>query len=153
FLYCMPRKGLHGQETVGQALKSVTTHTFYVLSSLVDKFEADLKAVFGADSIKTISPDINKFIKIEFLNDSNISIASMTDEESDIKVNVSCPAINGDATNFVEFSIKGDNSKYEIDNEGKLTVKAEQSAAVGDLITIVASYGGATAEKDFTVGA
>ena len=47
----------------------------------------------------------------------------------------------------------GDNSKYEIDNEGKLTVKAKQSAAVGDLITIVASYGGATAEKDFTVRA
>lgn len=153
FLYCMPRKGLHGQGTVGQALKSITTHTFYVLSSLVDKFEADLKAVFGADSIKTISPDINNLIKIEFLNDSKISIADITDEEADIKVNVSGPAINGDATNFVELSIKGDNSKYEIDNEGKLTVKAEQSAAVGDLITIVASYGGATAEKDFTVGA
>jgi len=153
FLYCMPRKGLHGQGTVGQALKSITTHTFYVLSSLVDKFEADLKAVFGADSIKTISPDINNLIKIEFLNNSKISIADITDEEADIKVNVSGPAINGDVTNFVELSIKGDNSKYEIDNEGKLTVKAEQSAAVGDLITIVASYGGATAEKDFTVGA
>lgn len=153
FLYCMPRKGLHGQGTVGQALKSITTHTFYVLSSLVDEFEADLKAVFGADSIKTISPDINNLIKIEFLNNSKISIADITDEEADIKVNVSGPAINGDVTNFVELSIKGDNSKYEIDNEGKLTVKAEQSAAVGDLITIVASYGGATAEKDFTVGA
>lgn len=153
FLYCMPRKGLHGQGTVGQALKSITTHTFYVLSSLVDKFEADLKAVFGTDSIKTISPDINNLIKIEFLNDSKISIADITDEEADIKVNVSGPAINGDVTNFVELSIKGDNSKYEIDNEGKLTVKAEQSAEVGDLITIVASYGGATAEKDFTVRA
>lgn len=153
FLYCMPRKGLHGQGTVGQALKSITTHTFYVLSSLVDEFEADLKAVFGADSIKTISPDINNLIKIEFLNDSKISIADIDDEEADIKVNVSGPAINGDVTNFVEFSIKGDNSKYEIDNEGKLTVKAEQSAKVDDLITIVASYGGATAEKDFTVGA
>ena len=149
----MPRKGLHGQGTVGQALKSITTHTFYVLSSLVDKFEADLKAVFGADSIKTISPDINNLIKIEFLNNSKISIADITDEKADIKVNVSGPAINGDVTNFVELSIKGDNSKYEIDNEGKLTVKAGQSAAVGDLITIVASYGGATAEKDFTVGA
>jgi hypothetical protein len=153
FGYCSPRRGLHGQGTVGQALKSITTHTFYVLSSLVDKFEAGLKAVFGADSIKTISPDINNLIKIEFLNNSKISIADITDEEADIKVNVSGPAINGDATNFVELSIKGDNSKYEIDNEGKLTVKAEQSAAVGDLITIVASYGGATAEKDFTVGA
>lgn len=153
FGYCSPRRGLHGQGTVGQALKSITTHTFYVLSSLVDKFEADLKAVFGADSIKTISPDINNLIKIEFLNDSKISIADITDEEAVIKINVSGPAINGDATNFVELSIKGDNSKYEIDNEGKLTVKAEQSAAVGDLITIVASYGGATAEKDFTVGA
>lgn len=103
--------------------------------------------------LKTISPDINNLIKIEFLNNSKISIADITDEEADIKVNVSGPAINGDVTNFVELSIKGDNSKYEIDNEGKLTVKAKQSAAVGDLITIVASYGGATAEKDFTVGA
>lgn len=36
FEYTSPRKGLHGQGTVGQAMTSVTTHTFYVLDTLTD---------------------------------------------------------------------------------------------------------------------
>lgn len=153
FLYCMPRKGLHGQGTVGQALKSITTHTFYVLSSLVDEFEDNLKEVFGDDSIKIVSPDINNLIKIEFLNDSKISIVDIKGGKADIKVNVYGPAINEDVTNSVKYSIKDEGSKYEISSKGTLAVKEGQDAEVGDPITIVASYGGATAEKDFTVGA
>jgi hypothetical protein len=42
FEYISPRKGLHGQGTVGQKLESVTTHIFYVLdtlSTVITEFE------------------------------------------------------------------------------------------------------------------
>lgn len=149
FLYCMPRKGLHGQGTVGQALKSVTTHTFYVLSSLVDKFEEDLKKVFGDDSIKVVSPDNTELINIEFVSALKVSVQDITEGKAIIKANVSGPAVS---PNLIKYSIKED-SKYQIDNDGKLTVKEEQTAAEGDKFTVKASYGNAVAEQEFTVGA
>lgn len=150
FLYCMPRKGLHGQGTVGQALKSVTTHTFYVLSSLVDKFEEDLKKVFGDDSIKVVSPDNTELINIEFVSALKVSVQDINEEKAIIKANVSGPAVS---PNLIKYSIKEENSKYQIDNDGKLTVKEEQTAAEGDTFTVKASYGNAVAEQEFTVGA
>lgn len=149
FLYCMPRKGLHGQGTVGQALKSVTTHTFYVLSSLVDKFEEDLKKVFGDDSIKVVSPDNTELINIEFVSALKVSVQDINKGKAIIKANVSGPAVS---PNLIKYSIKED-SKYQIDNDGKLTVKKEQTAAEGDKFTVKASYGNAVAEQEFTVGA
>lgn len=150
FLYCMPRKGLHGQGTVGQALKSVTTHTFYVLSSLVDKFEEDLKKVFGDDSIKVISPDNTELINIEFVSALKVSVQDINEEKAIIKANVSGPAVS---PNLIKYSIKEEDSKYQIDNDGKLTVKKGQTAAEGDKFTVKASYGNAVAEQEFTVGA
>lgn len=150
FLYCMPRKGLHGQGTVGQALKSVTTHTFYVLSSLVDKFEEDLKKVFGDDSIKVVSPDNTELINIEFVSALKVSVQDINEEKAIIKANVSGPAVS---PNLIKYSIKEEDSKYQIDNDGKLTVKKEQTAAEGDKFTVKASYGNAVAEQEFTVGA
>ena len=120
FLYCMPRKGLHGQGTVGQALKSVTTHTFYVLSSLVDKFEEDLKKVFGDDSIKVVSPDNTELINIEFVSALKVSVQDINERKAIIKANVSGPAVS---PNLIKYSIKEEDSKYQIDNDGKLTVK------------------------------
>ncbi len=149
FLYCMPRKGLHGQGTVGQALKSVTTHTFYVLSSLVDKFEEDLKKVFGDDSIKVVSPDNTELINIEFVSALKVSVQDINKEKAIIKANVSGPAVS---PNLIKYSIKED-SKYQIDNDGKLTVKKGQTAAEGNKFTVKASYGNAVAEQEFTVGA
>lgn len=149
FLYCMPRKGLHGQGTVGQALKSVTTHTFYVLSSLVDKFEEDLKKVFGDDSIKVVSPDNTELINIEFVSALKVSVQDINEGKAIIKANVSGPAVS---PNLIKYSIKED-SKYQIDNDGKLTEKKEQTAAEGDKFTVKASYGNAVAEQEFTVGA
>lgn len=149
FLYCMPRKGLHGQGTVGQALKSVTTHTFYVLSSLVDKFEEDLKKVFGDDSIKVVSPDNTELINIEFVSALKVSVQDINKGKAIIKANVSGPAVS---PNLIKYSIKED-SKYQIDNDGKLTVKKGQTAAEGDKFTVKASYGNAVAEQEFTVGA
>lgn len=150
FLYCMPRKGLHGQGTVGQALKSVTTHTFYVLSSLVDKFEEDLKKVFGDDSIKVVSPDNTELINIEFVSALKVSVQDINEEKAIIKANVSGPAVS---PNLIKYSIKEEDSKYQIDNDGKLTVKKGQTAAEGDKFTVKASYGNAVAEQEFTVGA
>lgn len=149
FLYCMPRKGLHGQGTVGQALKSVTTHTFYVLSSLVVKFEEDLKKVFGDDSIKVVSPDNTELINIEFVSALKVSVQDINEGKAIIKANVSGPAVS---PNLIKYSIKED-SKYQIDNDGKLTVKKGQTAAEGDKFTVKASYGNAVAEQEFTVGA
>lgn len=150
FLYCMPRKGLHGQGTVGQALKSVTTHTFYVLSSLVDKFEEDLKKVFGDDSIKVVSPDNTELINIEFISALKVLVQDINEGKAIIKANVSGPAVS---PNLIKYSIKEEDSKYQIDNDGKLTVKEEQTAAEGDKFTVKASYGNAVAEQEFTVGA
>lgn len=150
FLYCMPRKGLHGQGTVGQALKSVTTHTFYVLSSLVDKFEEDLKKVFGDDSIKVVSPDNTELINIEFVSALKVSVQDINEEKAIIKANVSGPAVS---PNLIKYSIKEEDSKYQIDNDGKLTVKKGQTAAEGNTFTVKASYGNAVAEQEFTVGA
>lgn len=150
FLYCMPRKGLHGQGTVGQALKSVTTHTFYVLSSLVDKFEEDLKKVFGDDSIKVVSPDNTELINIEFVSALKVSVQDINGEKAIIKANVSGPAVS---PNLIKYSIKEEDSKYQIDNDGKLTVKKGQTAAEDDKFTVKASYGNAVAEQEFTVGA
>ena len=150
FLYCMPRKGLHGQGTVGQALKSVTTHTFYVLSSLVDKFEEDLKKVFGDDSIKVVSPDNTELINIEFVSALKVSVQDINKGKAIIKANVSGPAVS---PNLIKYSIKEEDSKYQIDNDGKLTVKKGQTAAEGDKFTVKASYGNAVAEQEFTVGA
>lgn len=150
FLYCMPRKGLHGQGTVGQALKSVTTHTFYVLSSLVDKFEEDLKKVFGDDSIKVVSPDNTELINIEFVSALKVSVQDINEGKAIIKANVSGPAVS---PNLIKYSIKEEDSKYQIDNDGKLTVKKGQTAAEDDKFTVKASYGNAVAEQEFTVGA
>lgn len=149
FLYCMPRKGLHGQGTVGQALKSVTTHTFYVLSSLVDKFEEDLKKVFGDDSIKVVSPDNTELINIEFVSALKVSVQDINEGKAIIKANVSGPAVS---PNLIKYSIKEEDSKYQIDNDGKLTAKKGQTAE-GDKFTVKASYGNAVAEQEFTVGA
>lgn len=152
FLYCMPRKGLHGQGTVGQALKSVTTHTFYVLSSLVDKFEEDLKKVFGDNSIKVVSPDNTELINIEFVSALKVSVQDINEGKAIIKANVSGPAVS---PNLIKYSIKEEDSRYQIDNDGKLTVKASygNAAAEGDKFTVKASYGNAVAEQEFTVGA
>lgn len=150
FLYCMPRKGLHGQGTVGQALKSVTTHTFYVLSSLVNEFEEDLKKVFGDDSIKVVSPDNTELINIEFVSALKVSSQDIREEKAIIKANVSGPAVS---PNLIKYSIKEEDSRYQIDNDGKLTVKEGQTAEEGNKFTVKASYGNAVAEQEFTVGA
>ena len=150
FGYCSPRRGLHGQGTVGQALKSITTHTFYVLSSIADEFETAIKEAFGDDSIKVVSPDNTELINIEFVSALKVSIQDISKGKAIIKANVSGPAVS---PNLIKYSIKEEDSKYQIDNDGKLTVKNGQTIVEGDNFTVKASYGNAVAEQEFTVGA
>lgn len=150
FGYCSPRRGLHGQGTVGQALKSITTHTFYVLSSIADEFETAIKEAFGDDSIKVVSPDNTELINIEFVSALKVSAQDIDEGKAIIKANVSGPAVS---PNLIKYSIKEEDSKYQIDNDGKLTVKKGQTAAEDDKFTVKASYGNAVAEQEFTVGA
>lgn len=58
FEYVSPRRGLHGQGTVGQALVSVTHHVFYVLNELASQFEAEIKKAFGKDVVYPIIPEL-----------------------------------------------------------------------------------------------
>lgn len=150
FGYCSPRRGLHGQGTVGQALKSITTHTFYVLSSIADEFGTAIKEAFGDDSIKVVSPDNTELINIEFVSALKVSVQDINEGKAIIKANVSGPAVS---PNLIKYSIKEEDSKYQIDNDGKLTVKKGQTAAEDDKFTVKASYGNAVAEQEFTVGA
>lgn len=150
FGYCSPRRGLHGQGTVGQALKSITTHTFYVLSSIADEFETAIKEAFGDDSIKVVSPDNTELINIEFVSALKVSVQDINGGKAIIKANVSGPAVS---PNLIKYSIKEEDSKYQIDNDGKLTVKKGQTAAEDDKFTVKASYGNPVAEQEFTVGA
>ena len=150
FGYCSPRRGLHGQGTVGQALKSITTHTFYVLSSIADEFETAIKEAFGDDSIKVVSPDNTELINIEFVSALKVSVQDISKGKAIIKANVSGPAVS---PNLIKYSIKEEDSKYQIDNDGKLTVKNGQTIVEGDNFTVKASYGNAVAEQEFTVGA
>lgn len=150
FGYCSPRRGLHGQGTVGQALKSITTHTFYVLSSIADEFETAIKEAFGDDSIKVVSPDNTELINIEFVSALKVSVQDINKGKAIIKANVSGPAVS---PNLIKYSIKEEDSKYQIDNDGKLTVKKGQTAAEDDKFTVKVSYGNAVAEQEFTVGA
>ena len=142
FGYCSPRKGLHGQGTVGQALKSITTHTFYVLSSLADEFEKAITDAFGSEVIVDI-PDA--LFKITILNDIDAGKVS-------IKQTISGPAISGDVTKDVTYAVENADGKYEIGKtSGLLSVVSEKTAEVGDVLKVTVSYYGSEASKEFTV--
>lgn len=147
FGYCSPRRGLHGQGTVGQALKSITTHTFYVLDALHAEFEKAITDAFG-----DVFVDVpNTLFKIEILNDASLTIADITTNKASIKQTISGPAITGDVTKDVEYTVSNKDDKYVIGTDGLLAVASEKTAAVGDQLTVTVSYYGSKASKEFTV--
>lgn len=142
FGYCSPRRGLHGQGTVGQALKSITTHTFYVLSSLADEFEKAITDAFGPDAL----------FKITILNDANLTVADIDAGKVSIKQTISGPAISGDVTKDVTYAVENADGKYEIGKtSGLLSVVSGKTAEVGDVLKVTVSYYGSEASKEFTV--
>ena len=148
FGYCSPRRGLHGQGTVGQALKSITTHTFYVLSSLADEFEKAITDAFGPEVIVNI-PDT--LFKITILNDANLTVAYIDAGKVSIKQTISGPAISGDVVKDVKYAVENADSKYEIGTDGLLSVASGKTAEVGDVLKVLVSYYGSEASKEFTV--
>lgn len=148
FGYCSPRRGLHGQGTVGQALKSITTHTFYVLSSLADEFEKAITDAFGPEVIVNI-PDA--LFKITILNDANLTVADIDAGKVSIKQTISGPAISGDVVKDVKYAVENADSKYEIGTDGLLSVASGETAEVGDVLKVTVSYYGSEASKEFTV--
>lgn len=149
FGYCSPRRGLHGQGTVGQALKSITTHTFYVLSSIADEFETAIKKAFGSEVIVDI-PDA--LFKITILNDANLTVADINAGKVSIKQTISGPAISGDVTKDVTYAVENADGKYEIGKtSGLLSVVSEKTAEVGDVLKVTVSYYGSEASKEFKV--
>ena len=153
FLVCVLGLNRYAGSLVGaQDQGQVYVYCFgdYIDPELVDKFEEDLKKVFGDDSIKVVSPDNTELINIEFVSALKVSVQDINEGKAIIKANVSGPAVS---PNLIKYSIKEEDSKYQIDNDGKLTVKKGQTAAEGDKFTVKASYGNAVAEQEFTVGA
>lgn len=148
FGYCSPRRGLHGQGTVGQALKSITTHTFYVLSSLADEFEKAITDAFGPEVIVNI-PDA--LFKITTLNDANLTVADIDAGKVSIKQTISGPAISGDVVKDVKYAVENADSKYEIGTDGLLSVASGKTAEVDDVLKVTVSYYGSEASKEFTV--
>lgn len=149
FGYCSPRRGLHGQGTVGQALKSITTHTFYVLSSIANEFETAIKEAFGSEVIVDI-PDA--FFKITILNDANLTVADIDARKVSIKQTISDPAISGDVTKDVTYAVENADGKYEIGKtSGLLSVVSGKTANVGDVLKVTVSYYGSEASKEFKV--
>lgn len=149
FGYCSPRRGLHGQGTVGQALKSITTHTFYVLSSIADEFETAIKEAFGSEVIVDI-PDA--LFKITILNDADLTVADINAGKVSIKQTISGPAISGDVTKDVTYAVENADGKYEIGKtSGLLSVVSEKAAEVNDVLKVTVSYYGSEASKEFKV--
>lgn len=148
FGYCSPRRGLHGQGTVGQALKSITTHTFYVLSSLADEFEKAITDAFGPEVIVNIS---DALFKITILNDANLTVADIDAGKVSIKQTISGPAISGDVVKDVKYAVENADSKYEIGTDGLLSVASGKTAEVGDVLKVTVLYYGSEASKEFTV--
>ena len=145
FQYISPRRGLHGQGTVGQQLVSVTTHTYYVLDSLHTEFEEAIKKGLGdiIQSVKSATYDV------EILNDPYLVVADLAEgaaSKVDIKTAINGPAITGDVSNVKLSVSESTDSKYEIAGS-KLALVASQSAAVGDKITVVAEYGDESADS------
>lgn len=149
FGYCMPRRGLHGQGTVGQALRSITTHTFYVLSSLKDEFEKAITDAFGKESII----DVNVPYKLEILNDYIVSIQDITNGEAVFKKTISGPDINGDVTSDYKWSVANEDNKFEIgETSGQLTVATGKTPEVGDKFVVTLTYKNVQVSQEFTVG-
>lgn len=154
FQYCVPRRGLHGQGTVGQKLVSVTTHTFYVLNTLSAEFEKAITDAFGADVIVPVN---NGSFEVTILNDPTVALASLgtlLTSKMVIQTTVDDGALNTDATAF-NYQLIDDTGKYGIvkqeDGSAKVYLLDSKVAANGDTFKVIVNYKGSLATQEFTV--
>lgn len=141
FEYVSPRRGLHGQGTVGQALVSVTHHVFYVLDSLVAEFEQAIKDAFG-DVIVPMGAELTILNAGEkFAGPMVVSEADVNGESEDNHVALQATFSGEDGNVTPEWSVTGPFKIGKLDEQAILT-KLDANVKVGDVGTLTASYKG-----------
>lgn len=141
FEYVSPRRGLHGQGTVGQALVSVTHHVFYVLDSLVAEFEQAIKDAFG-DVIVPMGAELTILNAGEkFAGPMVVSVADVNGGTEDNHVALQA-TFSGESGNVTpEWSVTGPFKIGKLEEQAILT-KLDRDVKAGDVGTLTASYKG-----------
>lgn len=141
FEYVSPRRGLHGQGTVGQALVSVTHHVFYVLDSLVAKFEQAIKDAFG-DVIVPMGAELTILNAGEkFAGPMVVSVADVNGGTEDNHVALQATFSGEDGNVTPEWSVTGPFKIGKLEEQAILT-KLDRDVVAGDVGTLTASYKG-----------
>ena len=141
FEYVSPRRGLHGQGTVGQALVSVTHHVFYVLDSLVAEFEQAIKDAFG-DVIVPMGAELTILNAGEkFAGPMVVSVADVNGGTEDNHVALQATFSGEDGNVTPEWSVTGPFKIGKLEEQAILT-KLDRDVKAGDVGTLTATYKG-----------
>ena len=141
FEYVSPRRGLHDQGTVGQALVSVTHHVFYVLDSLVAEFEQAIKDAFG-DVIVPMGAELTILnAGKKFAGPMVVSVADVNGGTEDNHVALQATFSGEDGNVTPEWSVTGPFKIGKLEEQAILT-KLDADVKAGDVGTLTASYKG-----------
>lgn len=140
FEYVSPRRGLHGQGTVGQALVSVTHHVFYVLDSLVAEFEQAIKDAFG-DVIVPMGSEVTILNAGQEFAGPMIVAADPVNKGVEGNSVALQATFSGEGNVVPEWSVTGPFQIGKLDEQAILT-KLDTDVKAGDVGTLTASYKG-----------
>lgn len=140
FEYVSPRRGLHGQGTVGQALVSVTHHVFYVLDSLVAEFEQAIKDAFG-DVIVPMGSEVTILNAGQEFAGPMIVAADPVNKGVEGNSVALQATFSGEGNVVPEWSVTGPFQIGKLDEQAILT-KLDADVKAGDVGTLTASYKG-----------
>lgn len=140
FEYVSPRRGLHGQGTVGQALVSVTHHVFYVLDSLVAEFEQAIKDAFG-DVIVPMGSEVTILNAGQKFAGPMIVAADPVNKGVEGNSVALQATFSGEGNVVPEWSVTGPFQIGKLDEQAILT-KLDTDVKAGDVGTLTASYKG-----------
>lgn len=140
FEYVSPRRGLHGQGTVGQALVSVTHHVFYVLDSLVAEFEQAIKDAFG-DVIVPMGSEVTILNAGQEFAGPMIVAADPVNKGVEGNSVALQATFSGEGNVVPEWSVTGPFQIGKLDEQAILT-KLDADVKAGDVGTLTTSYKG-----------
>lgn len=140
FEYVSPRRGLHGQGTVGQALVSVTHHVFYVLDSLVAEFEQAIKDAFG-DVIVPMGSEVTILNAGQEFAGPVIVAADPVNKGVEGNSVALQATFSGEGNVVPEWSVTRPFQIGKLDEQAILT-KLDTDVKAGDVGTLTASYKG-----------
>lgn len=140
FEYVSPRRGLHGQGTVGQALVSVTHHVFYVLDSLVAEFEQAIKDAFG-DVIVPMRSEVTILNAGQEFAGPMIVAADPVNKGVEGNSVALQATFSGEGNVVPEWSVTGPFQIGKLDEQAILT-KLDTDVKAGDVGTLTVSYKG-----------